>query len=110
MRVYLLAKGREREREEKRIIMRRRMFNRGQNERKSLLASSLCIPQIFEYIRIYTYVYIYRSLLSFYLKKRTGEKEWKQTFSHNTKMKNEGESKKKKIIWHDRKSSRGIIF
>ncbi len=48
MRTRLLEKERTSERE-KRIIMRRRMFNRGQNERKSLLAS-FSIPQIFEYI------------------------------------------------------------
>jgi hypothetical protein len=39
-------------------------------------------------------VYIYRSLLSLYLK-RTGEKEWKQTFSHNTKKR--GESERERI-------------
>jgi hypothetical protein len=88
------------------------MFNRGQNERKSLLASSLYPLNFRVYTYIHTYVYIYRSLLSFYLK-RTGEKEWKQIFSHNTKKKRERErvsKKKENYMERSKIIYRGIIF
>jgi hypothetical protein len=86
MRTRLLEKERTSKGEKKRIIMRRRMFNRGQNERKSLLASflSLKFSSIYMYVYIYIYVYIYRSL-SLYLKRK--EKEKKNGNKHLPNMK-----------------------